>query len=113
MSKKNLEREISPIRMQLRPGAGRVPPPPAAPRDLPRGGLLRSTAGTWRRHTGEPATQRSLHKIFRINVIIEVVDVLFAYPGGNERLFISLLVKLLYLDMAEKVGGWVREAFFV
>ena len=113
MSKKNLELEISPIGIQLRPGAGGVPPPPAAPRDQPRGGLLRSTAGTWRRHTREPAIPRSLHKIFRINVIIEVVDVLFANPGGNERLFISLLVKLFYLDMAEKVGGWVREAFLV
>lgn len=113
MSKKNLEREISPIGMQLRPGAGWVPPPPAAPRDLPRGGLLRSTAGTWRRHTGEPAAPRSLHKIFRINVIIKVVDILFPNPGCNERLFISLLVKLLYLDMAEKVCGWMGEAFFV
>ena len=84
-----------------------MPPPHAAPRGLPRGGLLRSTARRRRRHTREPASPRSLNEIFRIDVIIEVVDVLFPYPGGNERLFISLLVKLLYFDMAEKVGGRV------
>lgn len=57
--------------------------------------LIKTTCLKWEKH--------GLDEVLRIQIVVEVVNVLFAYPCGNIGFVVSLGGKFFNLDVAKQV----------